>query len=126
VSPDDLDDFARQSLCDNKLAAMELESGQSLPAQTVIHLAGQAEALFILVSLHAKSFDLIKQHRILWQKGAEFFEEVLSVWRSVPSNGKLLSAHLQMLTQLCELSRDRVQFYTLGDERGDYQQRKVD
>ena len=78
MSPDDVDDFARGSLCDNKLAAMDLESGRDVSPQTVIHLAGQAEALYILLSLQSRNLELVKQHRILWQKGAQFFQDAMT------------------------------------------------
>jgi hypothetical protein len=126
VSSADVDDFLRESLCDNKLAALELESDQNLSVQTVIQLAGEAQALYVLLSLQGRSFEPMKQHRVLWQKGAQFFEDAIAIWQSVPSNGELLDAHRQLLAELSKLARDRVEFYTLTDERRDYRRRKLD
>ena len=52
----------------------------------------------------------MKKHRILWQKAAQFFEDAIAIWQSVPSNGELLDAHRQLLAELCALARDRVEF----------------
>ena len=68
----------------------------------------------------------MKKHRILWQKAAQFFEDAIAIWQSVPSNGELLDAHRQLLAELSKLARDRVEFYTLTDERRDYRRRKLD
>jgi hypothetical protein len=50
VSPDDVDDFARESLFDNKLAVMTIEAGEKLSLQTVIQLSAQIEAIYMLAN----------------------------------------------------------------------------
>jgi hypothetical protein len=127
VSPTDIDDFVRESLSDNKLVALELKCGQNLSPQTVIQLAGQAQALYAMLSLQGGSLELVQEHRILWQKAAQFFEDVIGIWESVRANGEeLLDAHRQLLAELLELSRDRVEFYSVteSDRRG-YKQHKL-
>jgi hypothetical protein len=124
VSPADVDDFVRESLSDNKLVVLELECGQNLSPKTIIQLAGEALALYALLSLEGRNLQLIKEHRGLWQKAAQFFEDALEIWQTVPINGELLNAHLQLLTELCALSRDRVEFYSVSGERRGYRLRK--
>jgi hypothetical protein len=121
VSPADVDDFLRESLSDNKLAVFELESGQNLPPQTVIQLAGEAQALYVLLSLQGRSLEQVKEHRLLWQKAAQFFADAIAIWQAVSVNGELLDAHRLLLAQLLELSRDRVEFYSVSESerRGD-------
>jgi hypothetical protein len=127
VSPDDVDDFARESLCDNRMATMSVEAGQKLSLQTVIQLSAQAEAIYILASLESRGLDLVEQHRALWQSTSEFFDAALAIWESVPTDGELLCAHRRELKRLAEITKDRLQFYSeVGDDRRDYRQRKLD
>ena len=65
MSPDDIDDFARESLCDNKLAAMAVVAGERLSFQTVVQLGAEMEAIYMLASLEGRGLDLIKQHQTL-------------------------------------------------------------
>jgi hypothetical protein len=60
------------------MAALSVEVGLKLLPQTVVQLAGEAEALYVLLSLQSKSLELVKQHRILWQKGAQFFQDAMT------------------------------------------------
>jgi hypothetical protein len=55
-------------------------------------------------------------------EAAQFFEDAIAIWQSVRgANGELLDAHRQLLAELCELARDRVEFYCVCDaERRDY------
>jgi len=115
VSPADVDDFLRESLCDNRLAALELEASQSLSVKTVIQLASEAQALYILLSLQGRSLERVEEHRILWQKAARFFEDAIAVWQSIRVKGELFDAHRQLLAELLELSRDRVEFYSVSE-----------
>jgi hypothetical protein len=126
VSPSELEVFASEVLLDQKMAALALEAGKKLSVQTVIQLGAETEAIYMLTSLQGRGLDLIKQHHDLCQQTAEFFQDAVAIWQAVPTNGELLDIHRQLLAQLCELARDRVEFYTVSEsERLDYR-RKLD
>ena len=114
MSPAELDDFLQDCLCDNRLAALELESGQNLSQKKLIHLAAEAKALYLLLSLQGRNLDRVKEHRILWQEAAQFFHDALAIWHSVPTNSELLDALTQLLAHLHALASDRVQFYSVS------------
>ena len=126
MSPSELQAFAREALCDNRLAAMAVEAGEKLSLENVVQLSAEIEAIYMLASLEGRGVDLIEQHRLLWRKAAQFFEDVIAIWQSVPTDGAPLKAHRQLLAQLCELARDRVEFYSLTAERRDYIERNAD
>lgn len=125
MSPADVDDFLRESLCGHKLVALGLESGENLSDRAVIQLAGEAQAFYILLSLEGRRLSLVKEHRLLWQKGARFFEDALAIWESVQVDGELVEAHWQLLSELSELSRDRVEYYAVSEsDRRNYTERR--
>jgi hypothetical protein len=68
-----------------------------------------------LVSIQSRGFDSIDVHRRLWQQAADFFHDAASIWQAIPLNGELLAAHRQLLAELFELSRDRVEFYSVSE-----------
>jgi hypothetical protein len=115
VSPSELQTFASEALFDQKTAALAVEAGDTLSLQTAIELGAQTEAIYVLTSLEGRGLDFIEQHRLLWQKAAQFFEDAIAIWQTVPTDGELLNAHLQLLTELCALSRDRVEFYSVSE-----------
>ena len=126
MSPSELEVFASEVLLDQKMAALALEAGEELSVQTVIQLGAETEAIDMLTSLQGRGLDLIKQHHDLCQQTAESFQDAVAIWQAVPTNGELLDIHRQLLAQLCELARDRVEFYTVSEsERLDYR-RKLD
>jgi hypothetical protein len=114
VSPSELQAFASEALFDQKMAALSVEAGEKLSFQTAIQLGAEAEAIYMLTGLEGRGLDLIEQHRALWKSTLDFYETAVSIWKPVSADGELLRAHRQLLAQLCELARDRVEFYSVS------------
>ena len=124
MSPSDLQAFTREALCDQKIAALAVETGEKLSLQTVVQLGAEMKAIYMLVGLEGRGLDLIEQHKELWRRTCEFFDAALAIWESVPSDGELLCAHRHELKRLAEITKDRLQFYSGDIERRDYRHRK--
>jgi hypothetical protein len=97
------------------MAALAAEAGESLSLQTVIQLSTELEALYTLVGFESRSLASIDAHRCLWRQAVDFFQDAASIWQAIPIDGELLAAHRQLLAQLLELSRDRVEFYSVSE-----------
>src|SRR5260370_34718930 len=97
------------------MAALAVKGGEDLSVQTIIQLGAEIEAIYILASLESRDLDLIEQHRALWQRACEFFNAAVSIWESVPTDGELLRAHYHSLTDLREIVRDRLEFYSVSE-----------
>ena len=121
MSPSDL---VSEALHDNRLAAMAVEAGEKLSLQTVVQLTAETEAIYILASLEGRGLDLIAQHRELWKRTSEFFDAAVAIWEGVPPDGELVSVHRRELQRLAEISKDRIEFYSVADERRNYMERK--
>jgi hypothetical protein len=128
VLPAYIVDFARECLCDNRMAALALGAGSAPSAEEVMQLAAEARALYMMVSLECEHLpDRIAAHEALWRQLAEFYEAASLIWPDVPQDGEFLSAHRHWLDQLCGIARDRVELYSVSDaERRDYRQRQAD
>jgi hypothetical protein len=66
------------------MAALAVESGETLSVETIVQLRGQIEAFYILITLQSRSFDFIQQHRAVWKNAYEFFNAAVLIWERVP------------------------------------------
>jgi len=65
VLPSRIEDFARDCLCDNRLAALALAGGSAPSAEEVMQLAAEARALYIMASLECEHLpDRIAAHEV--------------------------------------------------------------
>jgi hypothetical protein len=129
VEASDLQTFARQALCDQKMAALSVAAGESPSLQNIVQLSAEMEAIYMLTSLEARGLDLIPQHHELWKRAHDFFAAAVAIWESVPvsADGELLRAHRRELERLADITKDRVEFYTFSEsERRDHRHRKLD
>jgi hypothetical protein len=109
------------------MAALAVESGETLSVETIVQLRGQIEAFYILITLQSRSFDFIQQHRAVWKNAYEFFNAAVLIWERVPIDGELVRAHCHALANWREIVRDRLEFYSLTEsDRRDYKRRKVE
>ena len=126
VLPSDIQTFRCEVLFAQRVAALAVKVGESLPFETIIQLSAEAKAVYMLASLESRGLDLIEQHQSLWKRTADFFSDVVSIWESVPTDEELLCAYRRELKRLAEITKERVEFYSVDGERRDYRQRKLD
>lgn len=111
-----LEDFLRSTLCDNHLAAMALADGTPPAVDEVMRLAGQAQAVYMLSTLHCQSLpDRVASHQALWQQVHEFYQNAVQIWTDVPQDGELLTSYRHELEALQSVASDRCELYAIDD-----------
>jgi hypothetical protein len=112
-----LEDFARSSVCDNRLLAMALAEGTSPTAAEVLQLASEARAVYMMATLlgQCRLPGEVRLHEALWKQVHDFYRNAVQIWADVPPDGELLTGYRHELAALQSVASDRCELYQIDD-----------
>src|SRR5258706_15353347 len=99
MSPAIVEDFSFSVLTDNKLVALSVAEGESIPISEMVELAAEVRALYDLATLFGCEFDLVADCHSLWLQMHTVFSELCAAWANVPQDGEVLGWYR------CQLAR---------------------
>jgi len=108
-------EFSSGWVCDNAMTAMSIRAGEPVDFSELIELCSGAKTLFSLATLVCRQMPQVRDCHRLWRDVLETFERAQIAWADVSvDNEPVLRFHLGQLSRLLELSRDRIDLYSVS------------
>jgi hypothetical protein len=112
-----LQEFGESILLDNALLAQSVAAGESASLAELLELAASVRSLYNTATLATRGFDFVQPCFALWEETATIFEQLCAAWTDVAEDSEAVIFYRVQLERFCELSRDRLELYSEGQDR---------
>lgn len=111
-----LEDFPDQVVNSHALVVAQIRGGETVEAETFVHLAAELLAVAKVARLCTNGADYIEEAMACWRVAFRTFSQSAELWERLAANDcEAVEMHRRLLKQLCAMAADQVGMYDLSE-----------